>query len=153
MEELCLFVSLLLLLKEKRGTQAAQLLRFGNKWSAWTIKRINEWYMGWSGYYLVTQYPVQFVKIEAHIKRRLRARIVDQQKRRRHLYNKLIKRGISENQARTVFLNHGRWALSRTGALHKAYPNRWFTDVMGLQIRSNAKLKHWLGVRKWIRVA
>ncbi len=118
-----------------------------------TIKRINEWYMGWSGYYLMTQYPAQFVKIEAHIRRRLRARIVDQQKRWRNLYNKLIKRGIPKSQARTVFLNHGRWALSRTGALHKAYPNRWFTDVMGQQIRSNAKLKHWFGVRKWIRVA
>lgn len=117
-----------------------------------TIKRINEWYMGWSGYYLMTQYPAQFVKIEAHIRRRIRARIVDQQKRRRHLYNKLIKRGIPGSQARTVFLNHGRWALSRTGAMHKAYPNRWFTDVLGQQIRSNAKLKHWFGVRKWISV-
>ncbi len=29
MAELCLFVSFLLLLKEKRGTQAVQLLRFG----------------------------------------------------------------------------------------------------------------------------
>ena len=24
-----------------------------------TMKRINEWYMGWSGYYLMTQYPSQ----------------------------------------------------------------------------------------------
>ncbi len=118
-----------------------------------TMKRINEWYTGWSSYYLMTQYPAQFVKIEAHIRRRIRARIVDQQKRRRHLYNKLIKRGVPGSQARTVFLNHGRWVLSRTGAMHKAYPNRWFTDVMGLQIRSNAKLKHWFGIRKWISVA
>jgi hypothetical protein len=41
-----------------------------------------------------------------------------------------------------VFLNLGRWALSRTGAMHKAYPSRWFADVMGQQIRSNVKLKH-----------
>jgi RNA-directed DNA polymerase len=118
-----------------------------------TMKRINEWYVGWSGYYLMTQYPAQFVKIEAHIRRRLRARIVDQQKRRRHLYNKLVKRGVPKSLAKAVFLNLGRWALSRTGAMHKAYPNRWFTDVMGQQIRSNAKLKHWFGIRKWIRVA
>jgi len=39
-----------------------------------TMKRINSWYMGWSGYYLMTQYPSQFSKIEAHIRRRLRAR-------------------------------------------------------------------------------
>lgn len=117
-----------------------------------TMKRLNEWYMGWSGYYLMTQYPAQFVKIEAHIRRRIRARIVDQQKRRRHLYNKLVKRGVPRSLAKTVFLNHGRWVLSRTGAMHKAYPNRWFTDVIGQQLRSNAKLKHWFGIRKWISV-
>jgi group II intron reverse transcriptase/maturase len=118
-----------------------------------TMKRINEWYMGWSGYYLITQYPSQFVKIEAHIRRRLRARLVDQQKRRRHLYKKLIKRGVSRNlAAKTVFSNNGRWALSWTNALHKAYPNRWFTEVLGQKLRSNALLKHWFDVRQWINV-
>ena len=93
-----------------------------------TMKRINEWYMGWSGYYLMTQYPSQLAEIEAHVRRRLRARIVDQQKKRRHLYRNLIKRGISLKQsAQTVYSNNGRWVLSRTLALHRAYPNRWFT--------------------------
>lgn len=119
-----------------------------------TMKRINEWYMGWSGYYLMTQYPSQFVKIEAHIRRRLRARFVDQQKKRRHLFKKLIKRGVSPKQAgATVFSKKGRWALSRTVALSKAYPNRWFTDVLGQKIRSSARLKHWFDVSQWIRVA
>ena len=118
-----------------------------------TMKRINEWYIGWSGYYLMTQYPSQFVKIEGHIRRRLRARIVDQQKRRRHVYKKLIKRGVPrDHAAKTAQSNRGRWALSWTKALHKAYPNRWFTDVLGQRLRSNAKLKHWFGISRWIRV-
>ena len=118
------------------------------------MKRINEWYIGWSSYYLMTQYPSQFVKIEGHIRRRLRARIVDQQKRRRHLYKKLIKRGVPQDQAaKTAQSNNGRWALSWTEALHKAYPNRWFINVLGQKIRSNAMLKHWFGVRRWIRIA
>jgi group II intron reverse transcriptase/maturase len=117
----------------------------------WTMKRINEWYMGWSGYYLMTQYPSQFVKIEAHVRRRLRSRLVDQQKRRRYLYRKLIKRGVSATQAaKAVYSNDGRWVLSRTWALHRAYPNRWFTEVMGQKLRSNALLKHWFDVRQWI---
>jgi len=119
-----------------------------------TMKRINEWYIGWSSYYLMTQYPSQFVKIEGHIRRRLRARIVDQQKRRRHLYKKLIKCGVPQDQAaKTAQSNNGRWALSWTEALHKAYPNRWFTNVLGQKLRSNAMLKHWFGIRRWIRVA
>lgn len=118
-----------------------------------TMRRINEWYMGWSGYYLMTQYPSQLVDIEAHVRRRLRARIIDQQKKRRHLYRKLIKRGISLKQAaQTVYSNNGRWVLSRTLALHKAYPNHWFTEVLGQKLRSDALLKHWFDVRQWIRV-
>jgi len=118
-----------------------------------TMRRINEWYIGWSGYYLMTQYPAQFVTIEGHIRRRLRARIVDQQKRRRHLYRKLVKRGVPQDQAaKTVQSNRGRWALSWTEALHRAYPNRWFTDVLGQRLRSNGMLKHWFGIRRWIRV-
>ena len=119
-----------------------------------TMKRINEWYIGWSSYYLMTQYPSQFAKIEGHIRRRLRARIVDQQKRRRHLFKKLVGRGVPQDQAaKTAQSNNGRWALSWTEALHRAYPNRWFTNVLGQRLRSNAMLKHWFGVRRWIRVA
>jgi siroheme synthase (precorrin-2 oxidase/ferrochelatase) len=118
-----------------------------------TIKRINSWYKGWSGYYLMTQYPAQLASIEAHIRRRLRARFVDQQKRRRHLFRKLVKRGISrEMAAKTVFTNKGRWALSWTKALHRAYPNRWFINGLGQEIRSNDRMKHWFNLRRWIKV-
>ena len=47
------------------------------------IKKINSWYKGWSGYYLVTEYPSQLRKIEAHVRRRLRCRWLVQQKKRR----------------------------------------------------------------------
>jgi len=77
--------------------------------------------------------------------------VVISQKKRRHLYRKLIKRGVSQKQsAQTVYSNNGRWVLSRTWALHKVYPNRWFTDVLGQKLRSNALLKHWFDVREWI---
>ena len=49
------------------------------------IKEINSWYKGWSGYYLVTEYPSQLRKIEAHVRRRLRCRWLLQQKKRRHI--------------------------------------------------------------------
>ena len=119
-----------------------------------TMKRINEWYIGWSGYYLMTQYPFQLSNVEAHIRRRLRSRIIDQQKKRRHLLKKLIKQGVPPGLAiSTVFSNNGRWSLSRTFALHSAYPNRWFIGQLGQWTRSGDKLKHWFGVRRWIRVA
>lgn len=118
-----------------------------------TIKRINSWYMGWSGYYLMTQYPSQFARIEAHIRRRLRARFVDQHNRRRFLFRKLRKQGASRKSIATAaFSNKGRWALSRTTALHQAYPNRWFISRFGQAIRSKDRMKHWFNIYQWVKV-
>lgn len=117
-----------------------------------TIEKINQWYMGWSGYYRMTQQPQQLSRIEAHIRRRLRSRFVGQQKRRRHLFNKLVKRNVSRaTAARTVFSNKGRWALSHTWALERAYPNRWFIKQMGLKIRSDENHPHWKGVNRRVK--
>lgn len=119
-----------------------------------TIKRINEWYMGWSSYFSMTQYPSQLKVIEAHTRRRLRSRIVDQQKSRRNLFHKLVKKGISEAKAAvTSFSNDKRWVLSHTSAVERAYPNRWFIKDMNLQIRSNENREQWFDVNQWIRLA
>jgi len=117
-----------------------------------TMKRINTWYKGWSGYYMMTQYPFQLRNIEAHIRRRLRSRFVDQQKKRRHLFKKLIKRGVSYGLARTVFSNNGRWVTSNTFALTKAYTVEWFIDQAGQWIRSNHRMRDWFPIHHWIRV-
>jgi group II intron reverse transcriptase/maturase len=118
-----------------------------------TIARINSWYIGWSGYYRMTQYPAQLSKIEAHIRRRLRSRMIGQQKRRRHMLNKLIKRGIRRKlAAKTVYSNKGRWALSHTRAIERAYPNRWFIQEMGLRTRSEEKHLHWFSNKRWIKL-
>lgn len=117
-----------------------------------TMKRINSWYIGWSGYYRMTQYPSQLRAIEAHIRRRLRSRIVDQHSRRRHLFKKLMKRGVTRRRARTIFSNKGRWVLSNIFALIEAYPVRWFIDQAGQKIRSDDRLGHWFPIHQWIKV-
>ena len=118
-----------------------------------TIERINLWYQGWVGYYSMTQYPAQLAKLEAHIRRRLRARIVNQQKSRRNLFNKLVKRGVSRKAAaNAVFTNDKRWVLSNKFSMTKAYPVRWFIDDMGQLIKSTAGLGHWFDPKKWIRL-
>jgi group II intron reverse transcriptase/maturase len=119
-----------------------------------TIKEINQWYVGWSSYFAMTYYPAQLKKIEAHIRRRLRARLVDQQKSRRNLSRKLVKRGVPRGQAaKTVYSHKARWALSNTRAVNKAFPNSWFTGEMGQVIRSDKQLPHWFDVGQWIRLA
>ena len=120
-----------------------------------TLRKINTWYMGWSQYYLMTQYPSQLSKLEAHVRRRLRSQIIGQQKRRRHLFNKLIKRGLSRSYAaNTVYNNDGRWAISGKFAMAKAYSVPWFINQMGQYIRSDQSMSnpHWFSPNQWIRM-
>lgn len=116
------------------------------------IEQINIWYNGWASYFKMTQYPSQLAAIEAHIRRRLRARFVKQQKRRKNLYHKLIKQGVEKKMAaKTVYTNKGTWNLSHTRAVEKAFSNEWFVKT-GLKIVSNLKLSHWMPVNKWVKL-
>ena len=119
-----------------------------------TLEQINSWYVGWAGYFEMTYYPAQLKKIEAHIRRRLRSRRVDQQKSQRNLYRKLVKRGVPRRQAaNAVYTHRKRWALSHTFAVTRAYPVRWFVRDMGQAIRSDRQLAHWLDLQQWIRLS
>ena len=118
-----------------------------------TMARINLWYVGWANYHSMTQYPSQLAKVEAHIRRRLRSRIIGEQKRERHLAMKLIARGVAKGQVyRTVYTNRKRWFLSHTKAVEKAFPNSWFLITVGQKIKSDQKLEHWFGLRNWIKL-
>lgn len=118
-----------------------------------SIKAINQWYRGWSNYFSMTQYPRQLARIEAHIRRRLRARLVSQQRRKRYLYRLLRKRGISSKAAcNAVFSNRKRWALSRTWAVQRAFDNDWFR-LAGLYTCSGNNLSHWFSLKRWVRLS
>jgi len=118
-----------------------------------SIKEINDWYRGWSNYYKITQYPSQLAFIEAHMRRRLRVRLIRNMKRRRTIAAKFIKKGVRRRVVRkTVFSNDGWWKMSRTYAAHTAFPNRWFAE-QGLFTRSRDRLRHWFDVKEWIMIS
>jgi RNA-directed DNA polymerase len=108
------------------------------------MEEINSWYLGWANYYKVTQYPSQLATIEAHVRRRLRSRIVSQQKRRKHLVNRLVERGISRRRAyEAVYTNRKRWALSHAPVVERAYPNNWFFKEVGQETMLDEPQPHW----------
>jgi len=118
-----------------------------------TMKEINTWYQGWASYFKMTQYPAQLKGIEGHIRRRLRARFVCQQKKKRNLLALLLKRGIKKKSAaKTVYSNRGTWNLSHTPALDRAFTVEWFVEQAGQKIISNAQMKHWFGIEKWVKL-
>lgn len=116
------------------------------------IEEVNKWYQGWASYFKMTQYPAQLQAIEAHIRRRFRARIVRQQKKKRNLLALLIKKGITKKSAaKTVYSNRGTWNLSHTRALEKAYSIDWFIK-QGQIVISNNPMEHWFGIKKWVKL-
>jgi group II intron reverse transcriptase/maturase len=116
------------------------------------MEKINLWFVGWSNYYKMTQYPSQILKIEAHVRRRLRSRFVSQSKRKRYLVKKLRALGVKQKLAnQTVYSNKRTWGLSHTRALEQAFSNSWFEKI-GLKVMSHRQLEHWFGIRQWIKV-
>ena len=112
----------------------------------------NSWYVGWANYHKMTNYPAQFKTIEAHTRRRLRARIVSQKKKRRNLAVYLIKRGIGKGRAYGTAYSHRRkWAMSKTKAMEDAHSNKWFEE-QGLVEFSKKKLAHWLDIKEWVKL-
>jgi RNA-directed DNA polymerase len=93
------------------------------------FEKVNSYLRGWFGYFrLCTEEGIHsFGRYDAHIRRRLRAVIVRQKKRPRHLYRHLKERGVPEGAAaRTAFQRRGIWHRSASYGIHKAYPNSWF---------------------------
>jgi hypothetical protein len=118
------------------------------------MSKINQWYVGWSNYYSMTEYPLQLRVIEAHLRRRLRAQFVRQQKRRRTLFSKLVKRGLTKGlAAKTAFNNKGTWALSKAIGIEQAYSNEWFCRDLGFQAIAEEKRPEWQNLKKYPAMA
>lgn len=117
------------------------------------VNDINKWYRGWANYYGMTQYPAQLAKIEAHVRRRLRSRIIGQYKTLFYLRRMLKQNGIPLKWVyRTVRPNNGRWVLSHARAVEMAFPNKWFIDTLGQEVHSRDELSHWFDRKQWIKM-
>ncbi len=118
-----------------------------------TIEDFNRWYRGWSSYFEMTCYPNQFAVIEAHTRRRLRAHLLRNLKRRRHLARALIRAGVKKQTAyRHAYTHKSWWALSHDLVITRMYPNRWFEE-RGMFIKSKETHPHWLGVKERVRIS
>lgn len=112
------------------------------------IQRFNRWYKGWSNYHEISCYPSQFNRIEAHFRRRLRAKILRDHKRCRYIHRKLVKRGLSKAGASSVcYSNDKTWAMSKRRGVHLAWPNRYFSQL-GLYTHSDRKLLWWKSIKE-----
>lgn len=93
------------------------------------LEQLDRYLRGWMGYFrLCTKHALRTLRnLSAHIRRRLRAIIVRQQKRPRYLFRHLLGRGVSRASAwKTAFSRRGIWWQSKSAGMNRAYPNAWF---------------------------
>lgn len=101
------------------------------------VSRVNAYLRGWMGYFRLCTDVRSFSRFDAHIRRRLRAILIRQRKRPRHLLRHLLRRGVPGGMARkAVYQIRGYWKRSASFGVHKAYPNAWFAErLVDLQRR------------------
>jgi len=103
------------------------------------FRRLNQYLTGWFGYFRLctSAGAADFGRLDAHIRRRVRAILVRQKKRPRHLFRHLLRRGVSRKQAwKSAYGLRGNWKRSISYGFHKAYPNAWFAEhLVSLRIR------------------
>ena len=108
---------------------------WGNSLNA-VIGRINRYLQGWVGFFHVVDKQEVFTLgvIDSHIRRRLRALVFRQKKRRAHIVRWLNRnRRVPLTRAKIDVYGCHRslWALSITRSAHKAMSSHWF-DRQGL---------------------
>ena len=96
------------------------------------VTKLTVYLRGWHGYFSFCQTPIVLQDLDGWIRRKFRCFIWKQWKRGRTRYKELRRRGVNEFlAARTAGSPHGPWRLSRSPALHVAFPNAFF-DGIGL---------------------
>jgi len=94
------------------------------------ITRINAWLRGWHGFFgIASASEMQMMrKLDAHIRRRLRAIILRHWKRKRTIARRLVALGVKRQSAwRQVYAGRKSWwALSHTHAVDQGLRNAYF---------------------------
>jgi len=116
------------------------------------VLRVNRYLNGWIGYFQLCTGTSSFGDVDAHIRRRLRAILVRQKKRPRHLYRHLLRRGISGGMAwKSAYGIRGHWKRSSSFGIHKAYGNAWFAERL-VSLRTRWHDFHPVGATKQLEL-
>jgi group II intron reverse transcriptase/maturase len=96
------------------------------------IRRVNRYVNGWIAFFYICSAAersrLHFT--DSHLRRRLRAMILKQKKKKRHLVRFLVRHGVKRPTARKTVYGGRRstWKLSLTPAAHQALRNRFFEE-------------------------
>ncbi|MFT3768459.1 MAG: group II intron maturase-specific domain-containing protein [Minicystis sp.] len=95
------------------------------------IKRLNAYLLGWIGFFWICTEAAERMlsNLDAHIRRRLRAMVLRQWKRKSTIARRLIQLGMRPKTAWKVYEGHqSLWALSHSTPVHRGLRNAYFAD-------------------------
>ena len=127
--------------RPKRRLAASTVHRFRNRVRMLTrrvrgvslrqmVRDLSAYLLGWRAYYGYCQTPTILRRLDAWIRRRLRAVVWKQWQRTRTRFRELRKRGVNAKDAiLTARSNHGPWRVTRTAALCWALPGAYFASL------------------------
>lgn len=115
-----------------------------------SIQRVNTYLNGWWSHFHVCTAGIgqRVQRVDAHIRRRLRAQILKQWKRKRTIARRLIRLGIRPRTAwRRVYEGKtSLWALSHIPVVERALNNAFFA-ARGLLFLREKFRAHWAAIR------
>ena len=108
------------------------------------LEGLNTYIQGWGAYFRICDEEGSrgWKGIDAHVRRRVRAIAIRQQKRARYLFRHLVRNGASEGAAaKTAWSSRGVWHKSARFGTHAAYGLVWFSgrlkSLVGEWIKHN----------------
>lgn len=94
------------------------------------VTNLSRYLQGWRGYFAYCETPSVLKDLDSWVHRRLRAFVWKQWRRGKTKFAELRKRNVSRDlAAKTAGSCHGPWRLSKSPALHYAFPTAFFTSL------------------------
>jgi len=94
------------------------------------VTNLSRYLQGWRGYFAYCETPSVLKDLDSWVHRRLRAFVWKQWRRGKTKFAELRKRNVSRDlAAQTAGSCHGPWRLSKSPALHYAFPTAFFTSL------------------------
>jgi group II intron reverse transcriptase/maturase len=92
------------------------------------IQQINQYTMGWMGYFWQANTPSVFEGLDSWIRRRLRQMIWKRWKRGTTRYRELVKLGVPRERAGLGAVGKSPWHMSKTPAVNEALSNAYLRN-------------------------
>ena len=93
------------------------------------LQEINQYTMGWIGYYRLANTPSVLEELDSWIRRRLRQIVWKRWKRGKTRYRELVKRGILLHEARLGAKGKSPWRMSKTLVVHQALKDAYWRNL------------------------